>query len=131
MPDGNSFAAAAPAADPVDVAVGARIRLRRKQLQISQSALGDALGVSFQQVQKYERGTNRVSCSMLSRIAAKLDATAAFFFAESPDAVPVDPALSGLLVSHTGSELVRLAAHLPAMRLRSLVNVARALQAEG
>ncbi|HYD43914.1 MAG TPA: helix-turn-helix transcriptional regulator, partial [Phenylobacterium sp.] len=45
--------------DPIDVAVGARIRLRRKQLGISQSKLADAIGVTFQQVQKYERGANR------------------------------------------------------------------------
>lgn len=59
--------------DPIDVAVGHRIRVRRKWLGISQSTLADHLGVSFQQVQKYERGANRVSASMLVRIAQKLD----------------------------------------------------------
>ena len=61
--------------DPIDVAVGHRIRVRRKWLGISQSTLADHLGVSFQQVQKYERGANRVSASMLVRIAQKLDTT--------------------------------------------------------
>src|ERR1044072_9269143 len=61
--------------DPIDVAVGHRIRVRRKWLGVSQSALADHLGVSFQQVQKYERGANRVSASMLVRIAQKLDTT--------------------------------------------------------
>ncbi|MDP3749419.1 MAG: helix-turn-helix transcriptional regulator [Phenylobacterium sp.] len=59
--------------DPIDVAVGHRIRVRRKWLGISQSTLADHLGVSFQQVQKYERGANRVSASMLVKIAQKLD----------------------------------------------------------
>jgi len=59
--------------DPIDIAVGHRIRVRRKWLGVSQSTLADHLGVSFQQVQKYERGANRVSASMLVKIAHKLD----------------------------------------------------------
>ena len=47
--------------DPIDIAVGARIRMRRKSMGVSQQGLADVLGVTFQQVQKYERGTNRVS----------------------------------------------------------------------
>jgi transcriptional regulator with XRE-family HTH domain len=61
--------------DPIDVNTGARIRLRRKVLGLSQTALANALGLTFQQVQKYERGTNRISASMLVRTAAKLDTT--------------------------------------------------------
>ena len=61
--------------DPIDVAVGHRIRVRRKWLGVSQSTLAEHLGVSFQQVQKYERGANRVSASMLVRIAQRLDTT--------------------------------------------------------
>lgn len=61
--------------DPIDIAVGHRIRVRRKWLGVSQSTLADHLGVSFQQVQKYERGANRVSASMLVRIAQKLETT--------------------------------------------------------
>ena len=56
-------------ADPIDVAVGARIRLLRKVRGLSQQALAEAAGVTFQQIQKYERGANRVSASMLTRIA--------------------------------------------------------------
>jgi transcriptional regulator with XRE-family HTH domain len=59
--------------DPIDIEVGARIRVRRKFLSLSQSALAEALGLTFQQVQKYERGANRVSASMLVKIAAKLE----------------------------------------------------------
>ena len=57
--------------DPIDVAVGARIRNRRLWLGLSQTQLADALGVTFQQVQKYERGANRVSASMLVKSAVK------------------------------------------------------------
>lgn len=64
---------AAPSPDPIDVAVGARVRLRRKTLGLSQSALADHLGLTFQQIQKYERGTNRISASMLVRAAEKLE----------------------------------------------------------
>jgi transcriptional regulator with XRE-family HTH domain len=61
--------------DPIDVAVGTRIRVQRRHMKISQDELAQVLGLTFQQVQKYERGTNRVSASMLVRIAAKLETT--------------------------------------------------------
>ncbi|WFU86331.1 helix-turn-helix transcriptional regulator [Rhizobium sp. CC1099] len=65
---------------PVDQEVGKRIRVRRQQLRISQAALGAGVGVSFQQIQKYERGVNRVSSSVLYEIAAVLDVSMAYFF---------------------------------------------------
>jgi transcriptional regulator with XRE-family HTH domain len=58
--------------DPIDVSVGARIRVRRRLQGVNQEALAKALGVTFQQIQKYERGANRVSASTLVRIAAFL-----------------------------------------------------------
>jgi len=70
------------APDPIDVAVGARIRLRRQVLSVSQTALAEALGVSFQQVQKYERGVNRISASMLVRTAEKLKCSVAHLVGE-------------------------------------------------
>src|SRR5436189_4358590 len=70
--------------DPVDKRVGARIRMRRLMLQMSQIQLGDALGLSFQQVQKYERGSNRVGASRLQHIAAILQVPVSFFFEEVP-----------------------------------------------
>lgn len=70
-------------ADPVDIAVGARIRLLRKVRGMSQQALANAVGVTFQQIQKYERGANRVSASMLSRMAAALDTPVAEMFGET------------------------------------------------
>ena len=68
------------AANPVDQHVGSRMRVRRQVLGMSQEKLGDALGVTFQQVQKYERGTNRVGASRLFRIAQVLDVPVGFFF---------------------------------------------------
>ena len=59
--------------------------MRRAMLGISQERLGQALGLTFQQVQKYERGTNRVSASMLHRIAEVLDVPVSFFFDDMPD----------------------------------------------
>lgn len=67
-------------AKAVDAYVGSRMRVRRSLLGVSQEQLGQALGVSFQQVQKYERGTNRVSASRLYRLAKFLDVPVSFFF---------------------------------------------------
>lgn len=66
--------------DPVDRHVGARIRMRRLMLKCSQTKLADALGITFQQVQKYEKGTNRVGASRLQHIASILQVPASFFF---------------------------------------------------
>ena len=60
-------------ASDAEAAIGARLRTRRRQLGLTQTQLADALGVSFKQVQKYERGANRVSASMLCRIAQMLE----------------------------------------------------------
>lgn len=74
--------------DSIGVAVGAKVRLRRKQLGMSQKGLADALGVTFQQVQKYERGANRVSASTLARVAQALEIPVAAFFDNEPEAAP-------------------------------------------
>ncbi len=106
--------------NPVDVHVGGRIRLRRTLLGMSQERLGDALGLTFQQVQKYERGTNRVGASRLWDLSRVLDVPVSFFyddmaddvaehsprlisgFAEEPEAVEADP-----LTKRETLELVR------------------------
>ena len=67
---------------PVDVHVGARVRLRRTLTGLSQEKLGAAIGLTFQQVQKYERGANRIGCSRLFDIAAALEVPVSFFFEE-------------------------------------------------
>jgi len=68
--------------NPVDIHVGQRIRLRRTLLGMSQEKLGEALGLTFQQVQKYERGANRVGSSRLFQLARVLDVPVSYFFEE-------------------------------------------------
>src|SRR6201996_1547176 len=68
--------------DPIDIEVGGRIRARRGSVGISQTALAKALGLTFQQVQKYEKGANRVSASTLVRVARELGVTVAFLVGE-------------------------------------------------
>ena len=71
--------------NPVDKHVGNRVRMRRLMLGISQQNLGGALGVSFQQVQKYENGANRIGASRLQQISDILEVPAAFFFEGAPN----------------------------------------------
>lgn len=70
---------------PIDIHVGSRIRLRRTLLGMSQERLGEALGLTFQQVQKYERGLNRVGASRLFDLSRVLDVPISFFFDDMPD----------------------------------------------
>jgi transcriptional regulator with XRE-family HTH domain len=72
--------------NPVDVHVGSRVRLRRTLLGMSQEKLGDALGLTFQQIQKYERGANRVGASRLYDLSRVLDVPVSYFFEEFGDA---------------------------------------------
>ena len=72
---------------PIDTHVGARIRLRRTLLGMSQERLGEALGLTFQQVQKYERGANRVGASRLFDLSRVLDVPISFFFDDMPEAL--------------------------------------------
>lgn len=67
--------------DPTDELVGRRIRERRRELKMSQTRLGQAIGVSFQQIQKYEKGTNRISASKLNRVAEALGVEPGYFYA--------------------------------------------------
>ncbi|MBV1707248.1 MAG: helix-turn-helix domain-containing protein [Hyphomicrobiales bacterium] len=66
--------------NPIDQHVGSRVRMRRVLLGLSQEKLGDALGVTFQQVQKYEKGTNRIGASRLQQISNFLNVAPSFFF---------------------------------------------------
>jgi transcriptional regulator with XRE-family HTH domain len=66
--------------NPIDIHVGSRIRLRRNMLGLSQERLGEAIGLTFQQVQKYERGANRVGASRLHELSRVLDVPVSFFF---------------------------------------------------
>lgn len=97
-------------ASPIDAHVGSRVRLRRTLLGMSQEKLGDALGLTFQQVQKYERGVNRIGASRLFDLARVLDVPIGFFFDDLPpemggnSAVRSRPALFGFAEASDGLE---------------------------
>ncbi|MGA8615778.1 MAG: helix-turn-helix transcriptional regulator [Xanthobacteraceae bacterium] len=71
--------------NPIDKHVGSRVRMRRMMLSMSQEKLGDALGLTFQQVQKYEKGTNRIGASRLQQISQILQVPVSFFFEGAPN----------------------------------------------
>lgn len=122
--------------NPVDVHVGARVRMRRKALRLSQQALADALGLTFQQVQKYEHGTNRISASKLHAIALILKSPVSDFFAglTDPEPGPVktpEPDIAGLAAFLATEGAIDLMQHFPSIRRavvrRRLVALAQAL----
>jgi transcriptional regulator with XRE-family HTH domain len=76
-----------PSVHAMDVHVGSRVRIRRTLLGMSQERLGDALGLTFQQVQKYERGDNRISAGVLWQLGRILDVPVSFFFDDAPAAL--------------------------------------------
>jgi transcriptional regulator with XRE-family HTH domain len=80
------------APNPIDKHVGSRVRMRRMMLSMSQEKLGDALGLTFQQVQKYEKGTNRIGASRLQQISSILQVPISFFFEGAPDVPGIRPA---------------------------------------
>src|SRR5262249_9382500 len=78
---------------PIDIHVGSRVRLRRNMLGLSQEKLGEAIGLTFQQVQKYERGANRIGASRLHDLSQVLDVPVSFFFDDTdPVRAPATPA---------------------------------------
>ena len=94
--------------NPIDVRVGHRIKARRVDLKLSQTALADYLGITFQQVQKYEKGSNRVGASRLTQIANFLKVSPSYFF-ESISVI-ADENLRGVeafLASKDGMDLIR------------------------
>ncbi len=131
-PDRSTSNSRSPAA--VDVHVGARIRMRRRFLGLNQTALASALGLTFQQVQKYERGANRVSASKLYDIARSLRVTISFFFEGLPDQVeagepdPTGQALHEFLTTPEGLELAEVFPRIGDARMRrQLLEFARAI----
>src|SRR5215212_6903810 len=78
--------------NPIDIHVGSRVRLRRMMLGMSQEKLGESLGITFQQIQKYEKGTNRIGASRLQHIARVLTVPVSFFFEDAPGAPADQPA---------------------------------------
>src|SRR5579872_1565105 len=104
--------------DPVDRHVGARVRFRRRSCGVSQTDLGEALNLTFQQVQKYERGANRISASKLYGVARALGSPIEFFFEGLPEtangdgrlrqSTSADLAASQFLMSPEGPQVVAL-----------------------
>jgi transcriptional regulator with XRE-family HTH domain len=111
--------------DPTDSHVGKQVRLRRMALGMSQSHLGDALGLTFQQIQKYEQGTNRVSASRLHRLAEVLKVDLTFFFeseiGQGSGASSNPDYLTEFLVTPEAQALVKAFRKVPTARLRRSV----------
>jgi transcriptional regulator with XRE-family HTH domain len=124
------------APNPIDVHVGLQVRLRRKELKISQEKLAETLGLTFQQVQKYERGTNRISASKLYEIARSLRVSIAWFFEGLSDpqegrgkgAEPDAPSAQSFLMTPEGIDLANLFPKIEHPRVRRrLVDLVRSL----
>lgn len=113
--------------DPVDVSVGARIRLARKMRERSQQALAEAIGVTFQQVQKYESGANRVSASMLARIAADLGLPVAELFGPVESTSQISDDIAAMLAEPGALRLLRGYCQLPRDCKSALVSLIEAL----
>ena len=118
--------------DPVDVHVGARIRLRRKQLGQSQEALAEAIGLTFQQVQKYERAANRISASMLHRVGKAQGLPESYYFEglDQPEALEISAGAEGttaFLASAEGWKVAEAFVALPAKLRRAALRVAQDL----
>jgi transcriptional regulator with XRE-family HTH domain len=131
--DGRDDALSGP--HPVDRHVGLRIRMRRKELGISQEKLAEALGLTFQQVQKYERAANRVSASKLFEIARALNTSVAYFYVglATNEELEVEGAAPNLeahafLLTPEGAELASLFPKLGRSRVRrKVVELVRAI----
>ena len=113
---------------PVDVHVGQRVRQRRWMMGITQQQLGDDVGIKFQQIQKYETGTNRVSASRLWDIAATLEVPVSFFFEGlEGQAADTGEARGDVLTDKEAYELVRAYYTIPETQRRRLFDLARVL----
>lgn len=121
----------APAPDPVDLAIGARMRVRRKSLNLSQSVLAAKIGVTFQQVQKYEKGANRVSGSMLVAVADALDTSVGWLVGEeSPGGAEAEALLLSLALPGA-QELLEAFSLIPSSAARhALITLAREMSRE-
>jgi transcriptional regulator with XRE-family HTH domain len=116
----------APGPDPVDLAIGARVRMRRKSLSLSQGALAARIGVTFQQVQKYERGANRVSGSMLVAVAQALDTSVGWLVGEESEGGGEAEALLKSLSVPGAQELLEAFAGIASIPARhALISLAR------
>jgi transcriptional regulator with XRE-family HTH domain len=113
--------------NPVDKHVGSRVRMRRMMLGMSQGKLGDGLGITFQQVQKYEKGTNRISASRLQHISHILQVPVTFFFEGAPHQpgqpkglgdVPSPAYVSDFLATSDGLALIKAFTRIKEPKIR-------------
>ena len=98
--------------EPHDVEVGRRIRIRRLERHMSQTELAARLGVTFQQVQKYEKGLNRVGAGRLMRVAEALEVPVSFFFVDSGENAPEQPSVMNFLDTAYSVRLVQAFARI-------------------
>jgi transcriptional regulator with XRE-family HTH domain len=118
--------------NPIDKHVGSRVRMRRLMLDMSQTGLGDALGLTFQQVQKYEKGSNRVSASRLQQLSKILQVPVPFFFEGAPASIgwpaaeesvgaPSPSFVSDFLATSEGLDLARAFTYIEDAKLRRAI----------
>lgn len=112
--------------NPIDQHVGSRVRMRRMMLDMSQEKLGEAIDLTFQQIQKYEKGTNRIGASRLQQIATVLQVPVSFFFAGLPESGqpaddPATVAIREFVSSSDGLALARAFPRIESARLRSRI----------
>ncbi|MBU2137195.1 MAG: helix-turn-helix transcriptional regulator [Alphaproteobacteria bacterium] len=117
--------------NPIDIHVGRRVRQRRKAMGVTQERLANDLGLTFQQVQKYERGANRVSASKLYEIAVALETTTTYFFEGLADPAGVkgggvgepesEKYINEFLMSAEGLELAEMFSRLQSPKLRKRI----------
>jgi transcriptional regulator with XRE-family HTH domain len=127
------------APNPTDKYVGSRVRMRRIMLGMSQEKLGEALGLTFQQVQKYEKGTNRIGASRIQKIADILQVPVSFLFEGGPGSevgaegfseAPSTAYVSDFLATSEGLALTRAFTRIPDAKLRrSIVDMVEQIAA--
>jgi transcriptional regulator with XRE-family HTH domain len=126
--------------NPVDKHVGSRVRMRRLMMSLSQEKLGDALGLTFQQVQKYEKGTNRIGASRLQQMSGILQVPVAFFFEGAPrlasdaksfSGAPSPAFVSDFLATSEGLALMKAFLDIKSAKLRrSIVHLVEQIAGE-
>jgi transcriptional regulator with XRE-family HTH domain len=121
--------------NPTDIYVGSRVRMRRKMMGMSQEKLGERLGITFQQIQKYEKGTNRIGASRLQKIAEILEVPVSYFFPDQSSDVAIGLAEEGgpgyvvdFLSTAEGLELNRAFARIKNAKVRrKMIELVRAV----
>ncbi len=126
---------------PIDTHVGKRLRIRRKMLSLSQTMLGESIGLTFQQIQKYERGANRIGASRLFELSEVLDVPVSYFFDDLPQEISrtmktgstgeTTPPAEDALFEPVSVDLLRAYSSIDdAQTRKSMFNLAKALARE-